>query len=248
VDERTEQLTAMQATLVQSAKMAAVGELAAGVAHEINNPLTGVLTNSSLMLEDLPEGDERREELQTIVNETLRCRRIVKALLDFARQTRPHKAALSLNQVMEDVLALVRNQASFRSITIRSALDPTLPAVMADGDQLRQVVLNIVLNGADAMPTGGELRIASRYDAARQTAELSVTDTGPGIPGEIRDRLFEPFFTTKKTGTGLGLSIAYGIVEQHRGTIRVESAPGRGTTFAVVLPLDASRVEEAVHA
>ena len=248
VEERTAQLRAMQAQLVQSAKMAGVGELAAGVAHEINNPLTGVLTNSSLMLEDLPFDDPRREELQTIVDETLRCRKIVKGLLDFARQTRPQKVALLLNQVVEDVLALVRNQAAFRSIAITSELDPTLPPVMADGDQLRQVVLNVILNAADAMPNGGQVWIASRLDPAGQSVELSITDTGVGIPAEIRDRLFEPFFTTKKTGTGLGLSIAYGIVEQHRGTIRVDSVPGRGTTFVVVLPLDVSRVEEVAHA
>ena len=135
----------MQAHLIQTEKLAAIGKLAAGVAHEINNPLTGVLTNSSLMLEDLPPEDPRREDLQTIVDETLRCRRIVKGLLDFARQTRPTKQATSLNDVVGDVLALVRNQATFRNIRIQTDLDPCLPAVMADRDQMRQVVLNIVL-------------------------------------------------------------------------------------------------------
>jgi len=244
VEDRTAQITAMQAQLVQSAKMAAIGKLAAGVAHEINNPLTGILTNSSLMLEDLAADDPRRDDLQTVVSETLRCRKIVKALLDFARQTRPQKAAIVPNQVVEDVLALVRNQASFRNVRVTLALDPALPPIMADGDQLRQVVLNIVLNAADAMPEGGELRIASRLGESRDTIELSITDTGPGIPAEIRDRLFEPFFSTKKTGTGLGLSIAYGLVEQHRGTIRMDGGPGRGTTFLITLPVNGSHVDD----
>jgi two-component system NtrC family sensor kinase len=234
----------MQAQLVQSAKMAGIGKLAAGVAHEINNPLTGILTNSSLMLEDLPAGDARREDLETIVGETLRCRKIVKALLDFARQTKPQKTAQDLNLLVEHVLALVRNQASFRNIKVRTALAPDLPAIMADADQLRQVVLNILLNAAEAMPAGGDLLIASRADPDGRNAVLSIADTGPGIPDDIRDRLFEPFFTTKRTGTGLGLSIAYGIVEQHRGTIQVESVPGRGTTFLVTLPVDGSRTDD----
>jgi two-component system NtrC family sensor kinase len=240
VEQRTTELKAMQNHLLQAEKMAAIGKLAAGVAHEINNPLTGVLTNSSLMLQDLPSEDPRREDLQTIVNETLRCRKIVKGLLDFARQTTPQKQELDLNQVVDDVLALVRNQASFRDIAIRADLDSRLPRIMADGDQMRQVVLNIVLNAADAMPRGGELAIISSFDPASNAVVIRISDTGTGIPEDIRDRLFEPFFTTKKTGTGLGLAIAYGIVERHRGALKVESTVGRGTTFVISLPVDSA--------
>ena len=238
VEQRTVELQAAQAKLLQSAKLAAVGRLAAGVAHEINNPLTGILTNSSLMLEDVPAGDPRHEELQTVVNETLRCRKIVKGLLDFARQTKPQEQTLSLNQVVEDILALVKNQASFRNLTIITKLDPHLPAVLADADQMRQVILNIVLNAADAMPQGGSLRITTAMDAAARTVTVRVSDTGPGISDEIKDRLFEPFFTTKSTGTGLGLAIAYGIVEQHKGTLSVESTPGWATTIVLTLPMN----------
>ncbi len=238
VEQRTAELKAMQNHLLQAEKMAAIGKLAAGVAHEINNPLTGVLTNSSLMLQDLPSDDPKREDLQTIVNETLRCRKIVKGLLDFARQSTPQKQELVLNRVIEDVLALVKNQASFRNITVNAELEPRLPLLMADGDQMRQVVLNIVLNAADAMPHGGELHISSRFDESTRRVVIRISDTGTGIPDEIRDRLFEPFFTTKKTGTGLGLSIAYGIVERHRGTLEVESEVGRGTTFVISLPVE----------
>jgi two-component system NtrC family sensor kinase len=235
VEQRTAELKAMQAQMIQSAKLAGVGKLAAGVAHEINNPLTCVLTNSSLILEDLPPDDPRREDLQTIVDETLRCRRIVKGLLDFARQTKPQKQQVDLNKVVEDVLALVRNQASFQNISIRTNLDPTLPSVLADADQMRQVVLNIILNAADAMPQGGTLNLCSNSDSKSKQVILRISDTGPGIPIEIQDKLFEPFFTTKKTGTGLGLAIAYGVMEGHNGQLKVESAPGHGTTITIIL-------------
>ncbi len=238
VEQRTAELKTMQNHLLQAEKMAAIGKLAAGVAHEINNPLTGVLTNSSLMLQDLPVDDPRREDLQTVVNETLRCRKIVKGLLDFARQSAPQKQELNLNRVVEDVLALVRNQASFRNIAISADLDPRLPFIMADADQMRQVALNIVLNAAEAMPQGGALHITSKFDPVSKAVVIRISDTGTGIPDEIMDRLFEPFFTTKKTGTGLGLSIAYGIVERHKGVLEVESAVGRGTTFIISLPIE----------
>ena len=238
VDERTAELKRMQAQMIQSEKLVAIGKLAAGVAHEINNPLTGVLTNSSLMLEDLAENHPWREDMQTIVNETLRCRRIVKGLLDFARQTKPQRTLLDLNQVVEDVLALVRNQTVFRSITITNTLDPKLPTVLADADQLRQVVLNVVLNAAEAMAQGGNLTVASAADVAHKSVVLRISDTGPGIPDEVRSRIFEPFFTTKKTGTGLGLAVAYGIMERHHGELRIDTARGRGTTFTIRLPME----------
>jgi two-component system NtrC family sensor kinase len=237
VEERTAELRRMQAQMIQSEKMVAVGKLAAGVAHEINNPLTGVLTNSSLMLEDMADDHPWREDIQTIVNETLRCRKIVKGLLDFSRQTKPQRTLLDLNQVVEDTLSLVRNQTVFRNTKLVYELDPHLPTVLADADQMRQVVLNIVLNAAEAMVQGGELRVASSADPAAKAVELRISDTGPGIPDEVRARIFEPFFTTKKTGTGLGLAVAYGIIERHHGRIRIESARGRGTTFIVSVPI-----------
>jgi two-component system NtrC family sensor kinase len=244
VEQRTTELRAMQAHLIQSEKLAGVGKLAAGVAHEINNPLTCVLTNSSLILSDLPPDDPRREDLQTIVDETLRCRKIVKGLLDFARQTKPQKNQISLNKVAEDVLALVRNQASFQNIAIQIEFDTNLPLVLADADQMRQVVLNIILNAADAMPQGGSLRIRSYSDPGSKRVVLRISDTGPGIPAEIQHKLFEPFFTTKSTGTGLGLAIAYGIMERHKGELKVESSLGHGTTIVVILPTDVTTIDE----
>ena len=244
VEERTAQVKAMQGQLIQAEKLAAIGKLAAGVAHEINNPLTGVLTNSSLMLQDLAPDDPRRDDVQTIVDETLRCRKIVKGLLDFARQTKPLKQATDLNQVVEDVLNLVRNQASFKNISFDPGLQGDLPTVMVDRDQMRQVVLNIVMNAAEALPNGGEIRVISHMDLASNHVCLSITDTGPGIPEEIRSRLFEPFFTTKASGTGLGLAIAYGIMERHKGTITVSSALGRGTTISLRLPVNSKEGDE----
>jgi two-component system, NtrC family, sensor kinase len=247
VEERTAELKAMQAHLITSEKLAAVGKLAAGVAHEINNPLTGILTNSSLMLQDLPPDDPRREDLQTIVDETLRCRKIVKGLLDFARQTKPQKQALDINKVVQDVFSLVRNQASFQNVTLRMELEQELPSVRADADQMRQVFLNIVLNAADAMAggKGGEIVVRSRFNQATGFVEVAISDKGPGIPEEIRDKLFEPFFSTKKQGTGLGLSIAYGIMERHKGTLKVQSMPGQGTTFTATLPATEENGDEA---
>ncbi len=237
VDERTAELKNMQEHLIQTEKLAALGKLAAGVAHEINNPLTGILTNSSLMLEDCAEDAPARPDLQTIVDETLRCRKIVKGLLDFARQTPPQKQLINLNQVVEDVLGLVRNQVGFRDISVTTQLDPTPASVMADHDQMRQVILNIVLNAAEALNGKGELTIFSSIEQQNSMIRLAIHDNGPGIPDEVKSRIFEPFFTTKSSGTGLGLSIAYGIVERHGGTISIASAKGQGTTVSVDLPL-----------
>jgi two-component system, NtrC family, sensor kinase len=237
VEERTEELKVVQARMARAERLAAIGKLAAGVAHEINNPLTGVLTNASLMLADLPDSDPRRADLQSIVDETLRCRTIVKGLLDFARQTRPQKQLIEIGQVVQDVFALVRKQASFQNIVVETALAEGLPAVMADRDQLRQVVLNVVLNAAEAMQQGGKLKLATRSDDDGAHVIVEITDDGPGIPPEIRERIFEPFFTTKRTGTGLGLSIAYGITEEHGGTLQLKSPPGGGTTVVITLPV-----------
>lgn len=237
VERRTAELQAIQAHLIQSEKLAAVGKLAAGVAHEINNPLTGILTNSSLMLEDLEPDHPWREDIQTIVSETLRCRNIVKGLLDFARQTKPQRTLINMNEVADEVLNLVRNQSSFRNIRVTTELDPNLSTVLADNDQMRQVVLNIVLNAGEAMAQGGELRVTSKVNATQKGIELRISDSGPGIPNDVKTRLFEPFFTTKKTGTGLGLAIAYGIMERHKGQLRVDTAPGKGTTFIISLPI-----------
>ena len=165
-------------------------------------------------------------------------------MLDFARQTKPQKQSIDLNKIALDVLALVKNQASFRNISIITELDEQIPQVLADADQMRQVILNIVINAADAMPYGGTLTLHSSFEPKSQRVELKISDTGSGIPKEIQNRLFEPFFTTKKSGTGLGLAIAYGVIERHKGELKLESSPGKGTTVTIVLPVSSEASDE----
>jgi two-component system, NtrC family, sensor kinase len=237
VQERTSELKKIHGQLFRSEKLASIGKLAAGVAHEINNPLTGILTNASLLLEDLKDGDSKKDDVQVIVNETIRCREIVKRLLDFARQTKPQKSLTNINTLIDNIVLLVRNQASFRNVNIERNLVDNIPEIMTDKDQIQQVFINFILNASDAMPNGGEIKISSRVIENSEYVEVRIMDTGLGISEENKHKIFDPFFTTKENGTGLGLSISYGIVEQHGGTINLESELGKGTTFIVLLPI-----------
>jgi two-component system NtrC family sensor kinase len=171
------------------------------------------------------------------VKETIRCREIVKRLLDFARQTRPQKRLASINALIDNIILLVRNQTSFRNILIEKDLSADIPDILVDPDQIQQVFVNIILNAAEAMTKGGSLKIRSARSADRESIVITFADTGPGISEEVRERIFDPFYTTKEHGTGLGLSISYGIVEQHGGTISVDSNPGKGSTFTISLPV-----------
>jgi two-component system NtrC family sensor kinase len=237
VDQRTRELREMQQQLIQSEKLASVGKLAAGVAHEINNPLTAILTNSSLMLSDLPQDHPLKEDMQTIVNETLRCRKIVKGLLDFARQTTPEKQLIDVNEIINGTISLVQNQARMQNIELKLDLQKEMPKVMVDVQQIQQVFVNIIVNASDVMPEGGKLTIASNADSKDNMVTISFTDSGPGIRAENIDKLFDPFFTTKETGTGLGLAISYGIIDRHNGSIEVRNHPEGGAIFVVKLPV-----------
>lgn len=243
VEERTNEIKKIHSHLFRSEKLASLGKLAAGVAHEINNPLTGILTNSSLLLEDLPEDHPNRNDVEVIVKETIRCREIVKRLLDFAKQIAPQKRLTNINTLLENIILLVRNQTSFRNIKIVKNLSPDIPELMADPDQVQQVFINIILNASEAMTRGGDLTIESKMDTNRDSLAITFKDSGPGIPEHIRDNIFDPFFTTKEHGTGLGLSISYGIIEQHGGTINVDSITGSGTTFTIYLPIKLLEIE-----
>lgn len=238
-DELQEQT---QRQLIQSEKLASVGRLAAGVAHQINNPLTGVLTYSSLLLRKKPESDPDREDLQVIVDETMRCREIVKGLLEFSRQAEPEKEAVDINSIIENSLSLTRNQALINDVKVITQLSEQLPRIVVDGSQIQEVFLNIILNAIDAMPEGGELRVTSSMMASDQFVQIRFADTGCGIPPEDLDKVFDPFFTTKDAskGTGLGLAVAYGVIEKHHGRIRMESEVGKGTTCIIDLPVNAS--------
>ncbi|MBM4305522.1 MAG: PAS domain S-box protein [Deltaproteobacteria bacterium] len=224
--------------LVSSEKMASLGKLAAGIAHEINNPLGGILIYSSLMMEDLPEEDPKRGDLARIVQEAGRCKDIVKSLLEFARQTEPKKEPTDINRAINDGLFFLVNQALFHNIQIVKEFDPFLPFVRGNAGQLKQVFMNIIVNAAEAMHGNGTLTIKTLPSPDRKTVRIEFADTGEGIPEENLSRIFDPFFTTKDVGkgTGLGLATSYGIVQDHGGSITVKSKVGLGTSFIIELP------------
>ena len=249
VEERTRKLRETQDQLVVSEKLASLGKMAAGVAHEINNPLTAILINAHLLLER-PGGDEdEREALNLIADETTRCAVIVKGLLDFARQTPSQAAPTDINDVIDRTLMLLEMQASVRNIRVEKDLDRTLPPITVDRNKIQQVFSNLAINAREAMPEGGALVVASRMSRDGSHIEITFTDTGVGISKENIPRLFDPFFTTKSLGTGLGLAVSYGIIRQRGGTILVRSEEGKGTVFTVRIPLadpgEEKRIEEA---
>src|SRR4030066_2110918 len=239
VQERTQELQQVQDQLIRAGKMAALGELAAGVAHEINNPLPGVLTFSSLMLKKVDANHPWKKDLENIVQQTTRCRNIVRGLLDFARQRKPDKKDWDIHTLLDRTVTLVENQARFQNIKIVKEFKIGIPMLFVDGDQIQQVFMNIIINAADAMSgDGGTLTIKTNHkDGA---AEVSFTDTGCGMTKENLSKLFAPFFTTKEIGkgTGLGLAISYGIIQSHNGDIEVESQVRKGSTFRIKLPIE----------
>jgi signal transduction histidine kinase len=234
-----------QAQLIQSAKLAAVGELAAGVAHEINNPLTSIIGFTRLLLEDLPPDHQMYADLETIDREAARARQIVRGLLDFARAGDPVLAPVDLNALVEETVMLVYTRSVQAKVSLAKDLLP-LPQVMLDANQIKQVLVNLLNNAVQAMPDDGQLTVATRLteceidDIHCPMAAVYVSDSGVGIPPENLERIFDPFFTTKEVGqgTGLGLSVSYSIIKKHNGKIEVESAPGVGSTFTILLPTD----------
>ena len=246
VKERTEQLAKTQAAMDRQQRLASLGQLAAGVAHEINNPLGGILTFASLIEEEIPEDSPIREDVEEIVRQAVRCRTIVQQLLEFSRQREARTAPHSINELVKRTLALLEKQASFQDIQITQELDPESPVTIADESQLQQVIMNVVLNAKDAMNERGKLTVTTGHNADAREVFVRFTDNGCGIPETMREAIFDPFFTTKAPGkgTGLGLAVAARIVQAHRGRMDVESDVGRGTSFTVVLPLSAERAEE----
>jgi len=244
VEERSKELLAARAEVAQGEKLASIGVLAAGIAHELNNPLTGVLTFTSLMRKKVVEGSEDAEDLDLVIRETKRCASIIKRLLDFAREKVPVKGFFNLNQVVEDTVRFVERPASLQKIGITMALDEALPQIWGDADLIKQVVMNILVNAQQAIQGAGSVVVTTRttqeaLEKHGPMVELAIKDTGCGIPEANMQRIFDPFFTSKEVGkgTGLGLSVSYGIVKAHGGEIKVESAVGQGTTFRILLPL-----------
>jgi signal transduction histidine kinase len=230
-----------ESRLIQAAKLAAVGEMAAGIAHELNNPLTTVTGFSELILDETPKDAPHREDMEMILREALRARGVVRRLLDFARQGERTRARSDMNEIVDDVLALTRHLIHTSGVQLVVNLAKELPWVSVDSNQMKQVLLNLIHNALQAMPNGGTLQVLTetRLKDNRKWVVITVKDSGVGINPQHKDRIFEPFFTTKGNsgGTGLGLSVTYGIVTDHGGTIEVESQPGAGSAFMVWLPI-----------
>ena len=241
IKERDDQLKARtQQKIQESERLASIGRLAAGVAHEINNPLGAILVYSNLLLEESKLQGPEEENLKKIARETIRCKEIVKGLLDFARKTKPKKELVDINNILNRVMSLVGKQALFQNIKVTKRLNGRLQTVMADKTQVQQVFMNIILNAAEAMQGKGSLTIGTKSLEGKKFIEIRFTDTGCGIPQENMKSLFEPFFTTKEesNGIGLGLAISYGIIKNHGGNIEVKSKVGKGTTFLIRLPAE----------
>lgn len=245
VRRKTAELERVHRSLLTSEKMASIGKLAATVAHEINNPLFGILTYARLVLRellkhDVPSRDEMAEQLQTIERESKRCGELVKNLLTFSRQAPSHREPNDLNTVVHRAALLVKHKLDMQSIELKESLAEALPPVECDANQIQQVVLVLMVNASEAMPKGGTLEVTTGLDEAAEQGYVRVKDSGCGIPPDVLPRIFDPFFTTKEdqNRTGLGLAVAHSIVEQHAGEIAVRSAPGEGTEFTVRLPLE----------
>jgi PAS domain S-box-containing protein len=227
----------LQRELLESEKHAAVGKLAAGVAHELNNPLTGILTFSEDLLEDLPETSEAREDIEVIMHEALRCRQIVRDLLDFSRQGKTNRKVTPIDSVIHRAIKFVEKQAAFHNIQFEVQLSEPSLLIYADQNQLQQVLLNLIINARDAMEGKGAITISVKRWREKGGVHIAVIDQGCGIEAENMKHIFEPFFTTKgDRGNGLGLAAVRGIIQEHGGAVTVDSQVGRGSTFSVYLP------------
>jgi signal transduction histidine kinase len=234
-----DELEKTQIQLLQAEKMSSLGKLAAGVAHQLNNPLGGITLFAKLILEEYDLEEGAKEDLRRILKDAKRCRDTVKELLEFTRQTRHLMRPYDVNKSISRTLFLLENQVLLQNIDIEKDLDSALPSVLADTQQLNHLFMNIILNAVQAMEGKGKLAVKSYRLPDGNKIRIEISDTGQGIPEEILPHIFEPFFTTKEEGegTGLGLSLGYNIVENHGGNIKARSNPGEGTTFIIELPV-----------
>jgi two-component system NtrC family sensor kinase len=250
VEKRTRELRIAEAEAARGEKLASIGLLAAGIAHELNNPLTGILTFSHLMRKKVPDDSPEAEDLDLVIRETKRCAAIIRRLLDFSREKAPEKKFADLNAIIENTVRIVERPAHLHDIEISLDLEPELPPVWIEPDLIEQVIMNMVVNAQHAIEDDGSITVRTRRSAKPRitdrgaepvpTVEVWIIDTGCGIPKEDLQRIFDPFFTSKEVGkgTGLGLSVSHGIIRAHGGCIEVESTVGKGTTFCICLPLN----------
>lgn len=250
VQEKTDELERIHQQMMQVEKAASLGKMAATVAHELNNPLSGIITYAKLIARrlrgQLPEGEERTamlDDLELIRSESMRCGKIVRDLLTYARESRPEFQPVHLHEVVEHALKLVAHHTQLEHVETETDLRLAEDVVVCDREQIVQALIALMVNAVEAMPQGGRLVLSTWEAAAAGRVCLSVSDTGIGIPAELRERIFDPFFSTKSEtkGVGLGLAVVYGIVQRHEGTIAVTSAPGTGTTFTLEIPRDPTR-------
>lgn len=226
----------VQKTLMHQERLAAIGRLSAGVAHEINNPMTTILTSAMLIQEDLDKDDPIRKELDLIASETMRCRQIVTSLLNFARQSKPNKKLNDLNHAMAECVLLTQKQAAFKDVRVSTRFGEQIPPLLFDKGQIEQSIINLILNAVEATSAGGRIDVSTKCCDEKEHVIITIEDNGHGISKKDLEKIFDPFFTTKETGTGLGLAITHGIIEQHGGRIEVNSETGKGTCFTIYLP------------
>ena len=222
---------------LQTEKLSALGRMAAGIAHEINNPLGGILLYSTNLFKKVPKEGPLKEGLEVIINETMRCKTIIQDLLEFSREKEPEKTAANINYIIEKALSMLENEFRLHHIRVEKLLSSEMPYILVDVNQMHQVFVNLLLNAVEAIQDKGVISIRSEIDPAQGCVRVETEDTGRGIPPENISKVFEPFFTTKAKGTGLGLSVSYRIVWNHQGDIKVSSQPGQGTTFTIKIPL-----------
>lgn len=222
---------------LQTEKLSALGRMAAGIAHEINNPLTGILLFSSNLIKKVPRKGPLKEGLETIIHETIRCRQIIQELLEFSRDKEPAKTLSNLNDIILKALNILENEFRLQHVRIEKQLSGSLPDIFLDANQMQQVFINLIINALEAIQTEGVITIQSRLDPEAKTEIVIITDSGCGIPADQINKAFEPFFSTKPKGTGLGLAVSYGIVRNHQGNITVSSQVGRGTRFTIQIPI-----------
>ena len=251
VEDRTAALRTAQDQLVRNEKLSSLGKLSASIAHEINNPLAGILTFAKLLVRTLesgtPDDATRRtlvKNLHLVEREAERCTAIVRNLLDFARERPLAVAEIDATGVVEEALQLLANQLGIQNVRVERSSQP-VPRVDGDFGQLRQAIVNVLMNACEAMPLGGKLTVETTLAGGGREVEIAIGDSGPGIPPEVLSRVFDPFFTTKEKGTGLGLSVVYGIVERHGGHVDLTSEPGKGTRVAIRLPVHAGEERRA---
>ncbi len=234
-----EQRRLMERQMAQAEKLASIGQLSAGVAHEINNPLGIILGYTQLLLKDKGSEQERHDDLKTIEKHARNCKTIVEDLLNFARESEPETDVVRIHDVLDDVLNFMQQHSNLSGIEIQTDYDPQVPLLELDEKKIKQVFINLIMNAKHAIDGDGKIKITTRFDRQHELLSIMITDTGHGIEKKNQSRIFDPFFTTKPTGegTGLGLSVSYGIIRNHGGKIAVESETGKGTTFTITLPV-----------